>query len=115
MANTRATIILRNNMNLSIYTFSLKKLSILLAVVIILCLCLVSLVHAQEINPAPGTYVYGSSSELSPYNTLGQSSSSGTLAPTGESQTLPIIFVLASLVGGLGLILVATHLLRTKQ
>lgn len=45
--------------------------------------------HAAEINPAPGSYSYGSTSEFSPYATLGQGTngggSSGSLASTGQS------------------------------
>lgn len=45
--------------------------------------------HAQEINPPQGSYSYGSTSEFSPYATLGQGTNGGggseNLASTGQN------------------------------
>lgn len=60
--------------------------------------------HAAEIDPAPGTYSYGSSSEFSPYAQLtggpgptppGPQPTPGGLAPTG--QNLWLLYVAAIL------------------
>ncbi len=56
---------------------------------------------AQEINPTPGTYSYGSTSEFSPYVAL---SSSGSLAPTGDSQVYGYGAVALLVLIGTGLI-----------
>ena len=77
------------------FTILIKKVVLATLVAGLLSFGFINITKAQEINPAPGTYVYGSSSEFSPYATLGQSATPGTLAPTGQSQTLPIIIILA--------------------
>ena len=55
----------------------------------LLSLVLAKPAHAQEINPPADSYTYGSTSEFSPYATLGQGTngggSSGSLASTGQS------------------------------
>lgn len=63
--------------------------------------------NAQEINPAPGTYVYGSGSELSQYMQLGQAGSSGTLAPTGDSKIVGYIIIGSLIIAAGGLLLIA--------
>lgn len=59
--------------------------------------------HAQEINPAPGSYSYGSTSEFSPYATLGQGTNGGggseSLASTGQNQMLGYLAVGLLLIG----------------
>lgn len=79
---------------------------------IALCFSLALSANAQEINPAPGTYVYGSSSEFSPYVTLGFRANSNTLAPTGESQALPIVAIVAAFSLGMVLLFGAFKLHR---
>jgi LPXTG-motif cell wall-anchored protein len=46
--------------------------------------------QAAEINPTPGTYSYGSTSEFSPLAPLSQGSN---LAPTGQSQVIGYLVV----------------------
>ena len=82
----------------------LKKNVILSSLVIsILAILVVPIAHAAEIDPAPGTYSYGSTSEFSPYAQLtggpgptppGPTPESG-LAPTG--QNLWLLYVIAIL------------------
>ena len=66
---------------------SLLTLAVVMAV--LLSLVLAKPTHAQEINPLADSYSYGSTSEFSPYATLGQGTngggSSGSLASTGQS------------------------------
>lgn len=69
----------------------------------LLSLILAKPAHAAEINPAPGSYSYGSTSEFSPYATLGQGTngggSSGSLASTGQSQMFGYLAVGLLLIG----------------
>ncbi len=67
---------------------------------------------AQEINPAPGTYSYGSTSEFSPYVAL---SSSGNLAPTGDSQLYGYSAVALLALAGAGLILFSLRLSKATK
>lgn len=68
--------------------------------------------NAQEINPAPGTYVYGSSSEFSPYATLGFRANSTSLAPTGESLALPITLLISMTMLGVLLLFASITIYR---
>ncbi len=68
----------------------------------IVCLTMPSTASAQEINPTPGTYSYGSTSEFSPYVSL---ASSSTLAPTGADQNIGYFAALALVVVSSGIVL----------
>jgi ABC-type transport system involved in multi-copper enzyme maturation permease subunit len=69
--------------------------------------------HAQEINPTPGTYSYGSTSEFSPYATLSQGSNSGgSLAPTGQNMLVGIVIVVILLLTASAL---TYYLLKSKK
>lgn len=76
----------------------IKKIIITAIIVATLSMSLALRAHAQEINPAPGTYAYGSSSEFSPFSILTPGSNSGTLASTGQNQSLGFYIIGASLV-----------------
>ncbi|MFO0862266.1 MAG: hypothetical protein U0516_00920 [Candidatus Saccharibacteria bacterium] len=72
---------------------SLTKISVLLVGILtygFVSLSIPSIALAQEINPAAGTYSYGSTSEFSPYVAL---TSSSTLAPTGADQYVGYIAI----------------------
>ncbi len=79
-----------------------KTLIVSLAIALLISVVNMSVSIAQEINPADGTYSYGSTSEFSPYVTL---TSSGTLAPTGDSQTVGYIAALAMLLVSGGIVI----------
>lgn len=79
-----------------------------IAIITILALAIVMFVaapfaQAEEINPTPGTYSYGSTSEFSPYAGFGNNpgptpgpQASGSLAPTGQNAwLLYIVAILA--------------------
>lgn len=70
--------------------------------------------HAQEINPTPGTYSYGSTSEFSPYATLSQGSNSGggSLAPTGQNMLAGVVIVVILLLAASAL---TYYLLKSKK
>lgn len=80
------------------------KMLVIVATILLAILFAAQTVHAQEITPAPGTYSYGSTSEFSPYVAL---TSSGTLAPTGDSQTTGYIAVATLLVASAGMMVLA--------
>ncbi len=69
---------------------------------------------AEEINPSPGTYGYGSTSELSASMQLGQGtivngggSAGGDLAPTGQNGSLYLILAVSLIVGSAGILIFA--------
>lgn len=76
--------------------YKLIILGLVLGLTMVLALVFVPKAHAQEINPTPGTYSYGSTSEFSPYSTLSQGSSS-SLAPTGQNMVIGYIAIVAVL------------------
>jgi hypothetical protein len=80
-----------------------------LVAVLILIMIFAKPVHAAEITPDPSTYVYGSTSEFSPYVTL---TSSGSLAPTGESQFILVLLAITAIASGVAVLYVATRLYR---
>ena len=86
---------------------------ILLGVVVtVVTLLLCKPVHAQEITPAPDTYAFGSTSELSPYSVLPPAATAvATLAPTGQDQNIGYLVAIASLVAAslISVQLVQTH------
>ncbi len=65
--------------------------TVVLAIVtaLLLSLAIAKTAHAQEINPPADSYTYGSTSEFSPYATLGQGTNGGggseSLASTGQN------------------------------
>lgn len=71
----------------------MKKIAIITILAIaILMFVKAPFAQAAEINPTPGTFSYGSTSEFSPYSTLSQGSNptpgGGGLAPTGQNAWL---------------------------
>lgn len=69
---------------------------------------------AAEINPTPGTYGYGSTSEFSASMQLGQGtivngggSAGGDLAPTGQNGSLYLILAVSLIVGSAGILIFA--------
>lgn len=82
---------------------------------ILASLVIVQKAHAQEINPTPGTYSYGSTSEFSPYSTLSQGSSN-SLAPTGQGQAIGYIAIAVLLIiaGGTTYALIRKRMNQTK-
>lgn len=97
---------------MNLQTLNQQKLTILgivlgLGLMLVLALLIAPKTHAQEINPTPGTYSYGSTSEFSPYSTLSQGSSSD-LAPTGQNALIGYVAIAAVLLiaGGTTYILV---------
>lgn len=87
---------------------SMKKF-LILAVVSLVAIATPVMVHAEEINPTPGTYSAGSTSESSPYATLdGQPTptpsptpSQNDLTDTGINLVLPgiVAFILVASAG----------------
>lgn len=73
-------------------------------------------VFAQEVNPPAGSYSFGSSSEFSPYATLGQGTfnSSSTLAPTGQSQLIGYIAIVGLLLAAVIICLIVLKKFRNK-
>ena len=90
-----------------------------IAIITILALAIVMFVaapfaQAEEINPTPGTYSYGSTSEFSPYAGFGNNPgptptptpqpTPGTLAPTGQNVWLLYILALIAITAPLAYI-----------
>lgn len=80
----------------------MKKVVIIIALIGFLSLNATPFAMAAEINPTPGTYGFGSTSEFSQSMRLGQGSSnnnSGNLASTGQNQMLGYLAVGLLLIG----------------
>lgn len=88
-----------------------------IVIITILALAIVMFVaapfaQAEEINPTPGTYSYGSTSEFSPYAELTggpgptptPQPTPGTLAPTGQNVWLLYILALIAITAPLAYI-----------
>lgn len=80
----------------------MKKFIAILMLAIGLGVLTIPAIQAAEINPDPSTYSYGSTSEFSPYATLGQGSNTNTggggLAPTGQNTWLLYVAAIIAIV-----------------
>lgn len=85
----------------------IRKLTLLTVVATAIMLVPAGSLYAAEINPEPGTYTPGSTSELSPYVVVpgnganSDSSSGGTLADTGQdARRIMLLAAVLLAVGG---------------
>ncbi|TXI90251.1 MAG: hypothetical protein E6Q36_01725 [Chryseobacterium sp.] len=90
----------------------MKKVVIIIILVSFLLISFVPFAMAAEINPTPGTYGYGSTSEFSASMQLGQASpnnggGSNSLAPTGQNSTLPLVLAVVVVVASIGIIAIS--------